>query len=159
MRRKTKFTLCRCQLYRCGCTALMAVLGTSGYRLTDSSCGIWQDIASIEPGDPRYDECVRLLREETSPAIAEPYLKHLGRAPTQAQRDAWRQQTRGFSVFVFGSAVAARLQPHLGTLGEVSDNFSTLLTLPGVGRATRSKISNYFGRNRLRVEDLRQARV
>ena len=76
------FTLLKCGICDCTSSAFSVQIDGEGggLRITDSSNSVWRTVDRIEPGDPRYRDCLAYLQcslEGPHAAEAQRYLKAL----------------------------------------------------------------------------------
>lgn len=164
---KTEFTLMTCGYCPCGATAFSARIegDGGGLRITNSSLGIWRDEETIEPGDPRYRDCLEALESNRPyhPKDVERYTKRLPQVPDiEAQEEAW--------LSAFDEAPLSRMGLEWGAYDRLSQagvktcgalarhtQASMKRDLPGVGNATAMAVARAFGRKRLSWSGVRDA--
>ena len=163
-------TLMVCGTCRCGGSALAVHIDGDGggLRLTESSIGIWNTTGTIEPGDIRYDEAVRIMKWESEEGY-EPrrdghkrYLDHLPEIKDIDElRREWLLDYNASPLSrldIEWSSLQRLIQAGVGTCGELTRHTqrSMVRDLPGVGQATAMAVARAFGSKRLSWPTLRE---
>lgn len=92
------FELVRCGLSGCRCHSsayTVQIEGEcSGLRITESSNSVWYTVARIEPGDPRYRDCLSYLQGETEGPHAEDAQRYQAALPSISEEDLAKLETQ-----------------------------------------------------------------
>jgi hypothetical protein len=164
---KTEFALMTCGYCPCGATAFSARIegDGGGLRITDSSLGIWRDVEAIEPGDPRYRDCLNAL-ENNRDYHPKAVRRYTGRLPQvtdlDAREKAWLSAFDEAPLSQLGlewGAYCRLSQAGVKTCGAVARHTQASMKrdLPGVGMATAMEVARAFGRKRLSWSYVREA--
>ena len=163
-------TLMVCGTCRCGGSALAVHIegDAGGLRLTESGIGVWNTADTIEPGDTRYDEAVRIMKWESEEGY-EPrrdghkrYLDHLPEIKDIDElRREWLLDYNASPLSrldIEWSSLQRLIQAGVGTCGELTRHTqrSMVRDLPGVGQATAMAVARAFGSKRLSWPTLRE---
>jgi hypothetical protein len=165
----SEFTLMHCGLCSCGASALgVHIAGEGGgFRLTSSSNSVWRNVESLPPGDPRYRECITLLKGyldcDHHKATAQHYLDHTPEVDDLAALEERWVREWGDRPLVGLMAREwdgwTRLnQAGVKTCGQLARHTqASLKKLPGVGEATSMAAARAFNYHRLSWKMLRES--